>query len=243
MGRCVHVYKSFHKSWGFAVKLFFTAPSFMQRLGPFVWQSLFLASRRQAWQRRPFGCAACRCFLFCCKRAPGWSVWAMVSKKPPWRLAGQRAFPDPSAHRSAAFAELAALRGGGPGKHRHTVASSGSSIRIIGRHTAAEMPPTSFAPLPAHPPAKGAAPSSAVFVLAQGSWPQAGCLLPAGQPGAGANGAGIGQCFPVSPPLCARSFAEAVAFSCIARIACFRCDCPGNRAATLQRGSEAWYNK
>ena len=167
----------------------------------------------------------------------------MVSKKPPWRLAGQRAFPDPSAHRNAAFAELAALRGGGPGKHRHTVASSGSSIRIIGRHTAAEMPPTSFAPLPAHPPAKGAAPSSAVFVLAQGSWPQAGCLLPAGQPGAGANGAGIGQCFPVSPPLCARSFAEAVAFSCIARIACFRCDCPGNRAATLQRGSEAWYNK
>ena len=27
----------------------------------------------------------------------------MVSKKPPWRLAGQRAFPDPSAHRNAAF--------------------------------------------------------------------------------------------------------------------------------------------
>lgn len=103
MGSCAHVYKSFHKSWGFAVKLFFTAPSFMQRLGPFVWQSLFLASRRQAWQRRPFGCAACRCFLFCCKRVPAWSVWAMVSKKPPWRLAGQRAFPDPSAHRSAAF--------------------------------------------------------------------------------------------------------------------------------------------
>lgn len=178
LDRCAHVYKSFLKSWGFAVRLFFPAPSFMQRLEPFFWQSLFLASRRQAWQRRPFGCAACRCFLFCCKRVPAWSVWAMVSKKPPWRLAGQRAFPDPSAHRSAAFAELAALRGGGPGKHRHTVASSGSSIRIIGRHTAAEMPPTSFAPLPAHPPAKGAAPSSAVFVLAQGSWPQAGCLLP-----------------------------------------------------------------
>ena len=75
----------------------------MQRLGPFVWQSLFLTFSRQAWQGRPFGCAACRCFLFCCKRVPAWSVWAMVSKKPPWRLAGQRAFPDPSAHRSAAF--------------------------------------------------------------------------------------------------------------------------------------------
>ena len=70
-----------------------------------------------------------------------------------------------------------------------------------------------------------------------------GASFQAGQPGAGANGAGIDQCFPVSPPLCARSFAEAVAFSCIARIACFRCDCPGNRAATLQKGSAAWYNK
>lgn len=190
----------------------------MQRLEPFFWQSLFLASRRQAWQRRPFGCAACRCFLFCCKRVPAWSVWAMVSKKPPWRLAGQRAFPDPSAHRSAAFAELAALRGGGPGKHRHAVASSGSSIRIIGRHTAAEMPPTSFAPLPAHPRTPKAQRQVQPYLF----WRKAagrrqGASFQAGQHGAGANGAGIDQCFPVSPPLCARAFAEAVAFSFIAR--------------------------
>lgn len=167
----------------------------------------------------------------------------MVSKKLPWRFAVQRAFPDPSAHRNAAFC--------GTG---HAEGRPGESIAMQWHLRASAFASVGGIPLQIRLPPLSRPCRHIRLLRAQRQvqpylfWRKAagrrqGASFQAGQPGAGANGAGIGQCFPVSPPLCARSFAEAVAFSCIARIACFRCDCPGNRAATLQRGSEAWYNK
>lgn len=167
----------------------------------------------------------------------------MVSKKPPWRLAGQRAFPDPSAHRNAAFCRTG-----------HAEGRPGESIVMQWHLRASAFASVGGIPLQIRLPPLSRPCRHIRLLRAQRQvqpylfWHKAagrrqGASFQAGQPGAGANGAGLGQCFPVSPPLCARSFAEAVAFSCIARIACFCCVCPGNRAATLQRGSEAWYNK
>lgn len=175
----------------------------------------------------------------------------MVSKKLPWRFAVQRAFPDPSAHRNAAFC--------GTG---HAEGRPGESIAIQWHLRAAAFASSEGTPLRRCLPPLSRPCRHIRLLRAQRQvqpylfWRKAagrrqGASFQAGQRGAGANGAGIDQCFPVSPSLCARRFRRSgcVFLHCAhcahrsARNACFCCVCPGNRAATLQRGSEAWYNK
>lgn len=96
-----------------AVQLFFTAPSFMQRLGPFVWQSLFLTFSRQAWQGRSFGCAACRCFFcFVPKGNPLGAFGPWYLKNRPGVSQCNVRFQIPPRTETLLFVEPAMLRGG-----------------------------------------------------------------------------------------------------------------------------------